>query len=91
METNIVSVKYESEYNPRTFVGKSYSYYTNTKLKVGDLVIVPTAFGDKIARVSIINIPEDEIREIKPYMKTVTRKINRARYLDFAEIKEDVA
>lgn len=91
METNIISVKYESEYIPRTFVGKSYSYYTNIKLEVGDIVEVPTCYGPKIARVSKINIPEEEIKDIKPYMKTVIRKINRDRYLDFAEIKEDVA
>lgn len=91
METNIISVKYESEYVPRTFVGKSYSYYTNIKLEVGDIVEVPTCYGTKIARVSKINIPEEEIKDIKPYMKTVIRKINRDRYLDFAEIEEDVA
>lgn len=91
METNIISVKYESEYVPRTFVGKLYSYYTNTKLKVGDIVEVPTCYGLNIAIVSKINIPEEEIRDIKPYMKTVTRKINRDRYLNFAEIQEDAA
>lgn len=91
METNIISVKYESEYNPRTFIGKSYSYYTNTKLEVGDIVQVPTCYGLNIARVSRINIPEEEIKNIKPYMKTVIRKIDKNRYLNFAEIQEDVA
>ena len=91
METNIILVKYESEYNPRTFVGKAYSYYTDIKLEVGDIVEVPTCYGLNIARVSKINIPEDEIEKIKPYMKKVTRKIDKNRYLNFAEIQEEVA
>ena len=91
METNIILVKYESEYNPRTFVGKAYSYYTDIKLEVGDIVEVSTCYGLNIARVSKINIPEDEIEKIKPYMKKVTRKIDKNRYLNFAEIQEEVA
>ena len=38
METNIVAVKYESQFIPRTFEGKSYSYFTNVKLNEGDIV-----------------------------------------------------
>lgn len=56
METNIISVKYEDNYMPKTFSGKAYSYYTAITVEVGDLVIAPTANGDKIARVSEINI-----------------------------------
>ena len=91
METNIVSVKYEDKFHPRIFEGKSYSYFTKTKLNVGDLVEAPTRYGTSIARDSRVNIPEDEIKDIIPYMKTITRKINRERYLNFAEVLEDVA
>jgi hypothetical protein len=91
METNIIGVKYEDRFNPRTFGGKSYSYFTNKPVKVGDIVEAPTQYGTSIARVSRVNVPEDEIKEIKPYMKTITKKINRDRYLKFAEILEDVA
>lgn len=88
METNIISVKYEDSYNPKTFGGKAYSYYTNKKVKVGDLVIAPTAYGEKIARVSEINIPEYRIEMIKPYLKTITQKIDKEIYLQTEKIQE---
>lgn len=91
METNIIGVKYEDKFIPRTFGGKSYSYFTEIQLSVGDIVKAPTKDRTSIARVSRVNVPEDEIQEIKPYMKTITKKINRDRYLKFAEILEEVA
>lgn len=90
METNIITVKYEDEYSPRVFNGKAYSYFTETKVNVGDLVIAPTRFGTSIAKVTRINVPREEIKEILPYMKTA-KKINKDRYLNFAEILEEVA
>jgi hypothetical protein len=91
METNIISVKYEDNYRPKTFGGKAYSYYTNTKFNVGDLVIAPTAYGDKIARVSEINIPEYKIEMIKPYLKTITEKIDKEEYLQNSQIMKEAA
>lgn len=91
MNTNIIAVKYEDKFIPRTFGGKSYSYFTILKLNEGDIVKAPTQYGISIARVSRVNIPEDEIKDIKPYMKTITKKINRDRYLKFAEIQEEAA
>lgn len=91
MSTNIIAVKYENKFIPRTFGGKSYSYFTKLELNEGDIVKAPTQYGISIARVSRINIPEDEIKDIKPYMKTITKRINRDRYLKFAEIQEEVA
>lgn len=91
METNIISVKYEDNYEPKTFGGKAYSYYINKKVKVGDLVIAPTSFGEKIARVSEINIPEYKIEMIKPYLKTITQTIDKEVYLQTNQIQEKVA
>lgn len=91
METNIISVKYEDNYEPKTFGSKAYSYYTNKKVKVGDLVIAPTQSGDKIARVSEINIPEYKIEKIKPYLKTITQTIDKEIYLQTDQIQEKVA
>lgn len=87
METNIISVKYEDNYEPKTFGGKAYSYYTNTKVEVGDLVIAPTSNGDKIARVSEINIPLYKVEKIKPYLKTITQTIGKAIYLQTDRIQ----
>ena len=100
MKTNIIMVKYEDNFYPRTFNGKEYSYYTNISLNIGDLTEVPTKYGSKIAKVTRINVPEDvkklinlvnEIKDIKPYMKSITRKIDRNRYINFYEIQEDAA
>ena len=91
MNTNIIAIKYEDKFIPRTFGGKSYSYFTILKLNEGDIVKAHTQYGISIARVSKVNIPEDEIKDIKPYMKTITKKINRDRYLKFAEIQEEAA
>lgn len=91
MKKNIISVKYEDNYIPKIFGGKSYSYYTNTNVEVGDLVIAPTANGDKIARVSEINIQESKIEHIKSYLKTITQKIDKQKYLQSNEIFEEVA
>ncbi len=81
MNTNIISVKYEDRFMPKTFNGKAYSYITQVNVEIGDLVIAPTAYGDKIARVSEIDIPETRIENIKQFLKTITYKINKNEYL----------
>ena len=91
METNIISVKYEDNFEPKTFGGKAYSYYTDIAVDVGDLVIAPTAYGEKIARVSEINIPEEKIESIKPYLKTIKQKIDKQKYLETDEILQKAA
>lgn len=91
METNIISVKYEDNYIPKTFSGKAYSYYTAIPLVVGDLVIAPTQNGDKIARVSEINIPEYKVEFFKSSLKLITNKIDREKYLQSNEILKEVA
>jgi len=91
METNIISVKYEDNYMPKTFSGKAYSYYTAIPVEVGDLVIAPTANGDKIARVSEINIPEYKVEMIKSYLKIITTKIDKTKYLQNNQVMEEAA
>lgn len=89
--SNIISVKYEDNYMPKTFSGKAYSYITAIDVEVGDLVIAPTANGDKIARVSEINIPEFKVEYIKPYLKLITDKIDKEKYLQTNEVLREVA
>lgn len=91
METNIISVKYEDKYMPKTFSGKAYSYYTAIEVEVGDLVVAPTSNGDKIARLSEINIPEFKVEQIKPYLKLITDKIDKEKYLQTDEVLREVA
>ena len=91
MKTNIISVKYEDNYVPKTFGGKAYSYYTSVDVEVGDLVIAPTSYGDKIARISEINIPESKIETIRPYLKLITQKIDKQKYIEENQILKKVA
>ena len=91
METNIVSVKYEDRYMPKTFSGKSYFYITAITLKVGDLVVAPTSSGEKIARVSEINVPESKVLLIKPMLKLIIDKIDKKKYLQESQIQKEAA
>ncbi len=91
METNIVSVKYEDRYMPKTFSGKAYSYITAIPLEVGDLVIAPTSYGDKIARVSEINIPEYQNEFMQGSLKLITDKIEKQKYLQEDKILKEAA
>lgn len=83
--TNLVNVKYEDKYHPKTFGGMSYTYMTAIPLKVGDLVIAPTSFRnkivDKIARVSEINIPYSKVMFMESKLKLITEKIDKQKYL----------
>jgi len=81
MKTNIVSVKYEDKLVPKTFNGRAYSYYTDIDLNEGDIVIAPTASGDKIAKVSEINVPEYRVEMIKALLRTIDTRINKNDYL----------
>lgn len=91
METNIVSVKYEDKYIPKTFSGKSYSYITAIKLEIGDIVVAPTSYGEQIARVSEINIPEYKVESFKTSLKLITDKIDKNMYLKSNQILKEVA
>lgn len=91
MQTNIISVKYEDNYMPKTFSGKAYSYYTAIPVEVGDLVIAPTQNGDKIARISEINIPEYKVEFFKSSLKLITDKIDKEKYLQSSEILKEAA
>lgn len=91
METNIVSVKYEDRYMPKTFSGRAYTYITAIPLQVGDLVVAPTSNGEKIARVSEINIPNFKVEFMKASLKLITEKIDRNKYLQDNIIKKEAA
>ena len=86
-----IYVKYEDDNNRGIFTGRSYSYYTNLDLNIGDLVEAPTKFGTSIARVSEINVPEEKVRDIIPLMKEITRKIDKKRYIDFAVVLDEAS
>ena len=91
MGTNIVSVKYEDRYILKTFSGKAYTYLTSIPLEVGDLVIAPTSYGDKVARVSQINLPNYKLDFLKVPLKLITHKIDKEKYLQENQIQKEAA
>lgn len=86
-----IYVKYEDEFNRGVFAGKLYSYYTNLDLNVGDLVEAPTKFGMSIAKVSEVNVSEEKVRNIIPFMKEITRKINKDRFINYGEVLDEAS
>ncbi len=83
----IISIKYEDNFSPKTFSGKQYSYYSMIPLKVGDIVVAPTQYGGKIAKVCEINIPEEKVKNIKPYMKTIAVKLDEQKYMQNNQVE----
>ena len=47
--TNIVKVKFENNEYSKTHSERSYLYFSNIDLKVGDKVIAPTKYGEQNA------------------------------------------
>ena len=75
MIVSVVFRKGENQYG-----GRPYSYETDLDVKVGDIVICPTASGLNYARVERVSVPLDEI---DPRWRHSLREI-----VDFAEEKE---
>ena len=59
---NIVNVTFEDRRNPGTFNGAAYSYLTDQPVVVGDIVNVPTKYGEREAMIVKTDVP---IRELK--------------------------
>ena len=60
MITNIVQVQFKNRYG-EGYGGTNYTYIADVPVSVGDIVKVPTRYGDSEAKVSRVNVPEDEI------------------------------
>lgn len=59
---SIVQVIFEDRRNPGTFGGGSYSYLAEHPVAVGDIVNVPTKYGDRDAKVVKTDVPVGEIQ-----------------------------
>ena len=68
-QTDIVSVQLMDLNNPWSFVGKPYSYYTDHRLAVGDVVTVETKLGSVLAKVVEIDIPAYRVQRFKSIMQ----------------------
>ena len=56
----IVQVQFKNRYS-NTYSGNAYTYRADIPVQVGDIVKVPTKFGDSEARVCRVDVPESEI------------------------------
>jgi len=57
----IFSVKFESRDLPGTFAGKNYHYESALPLVLGDLVKIETQYGQSVAIVTGVNIPDGNV------------------------------
>lgn len=71
----IINVQFKDKKN-EIFTGQKYSYRCEIPgCKVGDILIAPTAKGDREVRVCAIRVPESSIRaNILPLLKTITNR-----------------
>lgn len=58
---NLVQVQFESRWRQGTFNGAGYTYIADHPLQVGDLVKVPTKYGEATAKVCRVDVPVEEI------------------------------
>lgn len=58
---DICNVQFEDRRNPGYFSGGCYSYINDHPLEVGDIVKVPTKYGESMAKVCRVNVPVTEI------------------------------
>lgn len=59
----IVKVRFKSRFQPGEWSPREYSYYAAVPLKVGDLVVVPSKYGESVAKVSQVHVDEREVRD----------------------------
>lgn len=75
MQTNIVSVQFKRRNwhgQGDEFGGACYSYITDVPLCVGDVVKVPTKYGDNDARVVRVDVPDAEVAAIYDQLRHIT-------------------
>lgn len=69
---SIIGVQFQSKLDPREFCGREYNYFSAIEVRVGDIVVAPTAKGDGIAKVTSVDVPESKIDErVMPLLKTI--------------------
>ena len=69
--TRIVKVRYCSETTGYES-DREYTYFAESQLQVGDIVMVPIKDRDAKAKVSAINVPESEIEAFRDKVKTIS-------------------
>lgn len=72
MSKHIVGVKYRNKKTDK-YEGRSYTYYCDLPVKIGELVVAPTSTGDSIAMIYKVDIPESSVdAKVLAALKTIT-------------------
>lgn len=60
-ETQIIAVQFKDRKKENTFTGREYTYYSEDKRQVGDIIKVPTKRGPSTVKVSRTDILQEEL------------------------------
>ena len=69
--TNLVQVQFRNRYGSG-YSGAAYTYRADVPLSVGDVVTVPTKWGDSEARVCRVDVPEAEVVKFHGELRHIT-------------------
>lgn len=70
--TDLVQVQFRSRYG-NGYGGAAYTYRAKVPLSVGDVVVVPTKFGDSEARVCRVDVPKAEVEKFHGELRHITQ------------------
>lgn len=90
----IVKVRFKSRFQPGEWSPREYSYYAAVPLKVGDLVVVPSKYGESVAKVSQVHVDEREVRDYRalpdqPYIRLPCQYANGEMLINATRIATD--
>ena len=74
--TNLVQVQFRNRYGSG-YSGAAYTYRADVPLSVGDVVTVPTKWGDSEARVCRVDVPEAEVAKFHRSSYARRRSVRR--------------
>lgn len=69
--SNLVQVQFKNR-RGSGYVGNAYTYIADNPLKVGDIVTVPTKFGESEACVCRVDVPEAEVVKFRDQLRHIT-------------------
>lgn len=83
--SNLIKVKFNKNGEPS---GREYTYLSDDKLEIGDVVVIRAADGEKEAQtgtVTSVDVPESEVESFKDKLKSIIGAyIERKIYPEFA-------
>jgi hypothetical protein len=72
-DKKVIKVQFKDKKDPSVFNGHEFTYYSTVDLSVGDIIIVPTRYGNSVAQVARTDVKPSEIdKSIERYMLTIT-------------------